>query len=249
MERKLIKFRCASGRLAVVLATMSGRLWPKPRRKYGHYGPADRWRKTIKRCSKKCRHCGRSLAAADSPAPAIAGPGAQDNARRSSKIASTNWLKPRWKPRKNFPSALPAWRSSTLPSMDATTEMWKTPCRILDSRRIHRRRHAAAKHARAACSTARRLSGRKNQRIAVHGFLWRLHHVARSPGAIAHRRHNIDWNNTSLMLGQDKPIISPRDPDSLAQVGFSPLTGAGICGFGSRRCAWSSASLWAKTPD
>ena len=38
---------------------------------------------------------------------------------------------------------------------------------------------------------------------------------------------NIDWKNTSVMFGQDKPIISPRNPDSLAQVGFSPLTGAG----------------------
>ena len=38
---------------------------------------------------------------------------------------------------------------------------------------------------------------------------------------------NIDWKNTSLMFGQDKPIISPRDPDSLAQVGYSPLSGAG----------------------
>jgi hypothetical protein len=38
---------------------------------------------------------------------------------------------------------------------------------------------------------------------------------------------NLDWTNTSIMFGQDKPIISPRDPDSLAQVGYSPLTGAG----------------------
>jgi hypothetical protein len=38
---------------------------------------------------------------------------------------------------------------------------------------------------------------------------------------------DIDWKNTSVMFGQDKPIISPRDPDSLAQVGYSPLTGAG----------------------
>src|ERR1035438_8855887 len=38
---------------------------------------------------------------------------------------------------------------------------------------------------------------------------------------------NLDWTNTSIMVGQDKPIISPRDPDSLAQVGYSPLTGAG----------------------
>jgi hypothetical protein len=29
------------------------------------------------------------------------------------------------------------------------------------------------------------------------------------------------------MIGQDKPLISPRDPDSLAQVGLSPLTAAG----------------------
>jgi len=38
---------------------------------------------------------------------------------------------------------------------------------------------------------------------------------------------NLDWTNTSVMIGQDKPLISPRDPDSLAQVGVSPLTGAG----------------------
>lgn len=38
---------------------------------------------------------------------------------------------------------------------------------------------------------------------------------------------NLDWTNTSIMFGQDKPIISPRDPESLAQVGYSPLTGAG----------------------
>src|SRR5450755_1453184 len=38
---------------------------------------------------------------------------------------------------------------------------------------------------------------------------------------------NLDWTNTSILFGQDKPIISPRDPESLAQVGVSPLTGAG----------------------
>ena len=37
----------------------------------------------------------------------------------------------------------------------------------------------------------------------------------------------IDWKNTSIVAGQDKPIISPREPDSLAQVQVSPLTGAG----------------------
>lgn len=37
----------------------------------------------------------------------------------------------------------------------------------------------------------------------------------------------VDWKNTSISFGQDKPLIAPRDPDSLAQVGVSPLTGAG----------------------
>jgi len=37
----------------------------------------------------------------------------------------------------------------------------------------------------------------------------------------------LDWTNTIVTVGQEKPIISPRDPDSFAQVGVSPLTGAG----------------------
>ena len=35
------------------------------------------------------------------------------------------------------------------------------------------------------------------------------------------------WKNTTVTFGQDKPIISPREPNSLAQMGVSPLTGAG----------------------
>ena len=35
------------------------------------------------------------------------------------------------------------------------------------------------------------------------------------------------WKNTTLGLAFDKPILSPREPDSLAQVGVSPLTAAG----------------------
>lgn len=38
---------------------------------------------------------------------------------------------------------------------------------------------------------------------------------------------NLDWKTTKLMVGIDKPIFNPRDPTSLAQVGISPLTGAG----------------------
>lgn len=37
----------------------------------------------------------------------------------------------------------------------------------------------------------------------------------------------IDWKNQSFLVGQDKPIISPREPNSLAQVGESPLTASG----------------------
>ncbi len=35
------------------------------------------------------------------------------------------------------------------------------------------------------------------------------------------------WANTTLTFALDKPIIAPREPDSLAQVGVSPLTAAG----------------------
>jgi len=37
----------------------------------------------------------------------------------------------------------------------------------------------------------------------------------------------VDWKNSTVTVGQDKPIIAPRDPDSLSQVAFSPLTSAG----------------------
>ncbi|MBM3773987.1 MAG: hypothetical protein FJW37_02380 [Acidobacteria bacterium] len=37
----------------------------------------------------------------------------------------------------------------------------------------------------------------------------------------------VDWKSRSLMVGQEKPLISLREPNSLAQVGVSPLTNAG----------------------
>ena len=37
----------------------------------------------------------------------------------------------------------------------------------------------------------------------------------------------VDWPSRTLMVGQDKPIFSPRNPDSLAQVGVAPLAGSG----------------------
>ncbi len=38
---------------------------------------------------------------------------------------------------------------------------------------------------------------------------------------------SIDWTNRSFSVGQDKPLISPYQPDSLAEVGIPPLSGAG----------------------
>jgi uncharacterized protein YoxC len=38
---------------------------------------------------------------------------------------------------------------------------------------------------------------------------------------------SLDWANRSFTVGQDKPIIAPYQPDSLAEVGIPPLAGAG----------------------
>jgi hypothetical protein len=35
------------------------------------------------------------------------------------------------------------------------------------------------------------------------------------------------WKNTTITAGQDKPIVAPREPTSLAQVGVAPLSAAG----------------------
>jgi hypothetical protein len=37
----------------------------------------------------------------------------------------------------------------------------------------------------------------------------------------------VDWKSRSILMGLEKPIFNPREPSSLAQVGISPLTGAG----------------------
>jgi len=38
---------------------------------------------------------------------------------------------------------------------------------------------------------------------------------------------SLDWANRSFSVGQDKPLISPYQPDSLAEVGVPSLAGAG----------------------
>jgi len=40
-------------------------------------------------------------------------------------------------------------------------------------------------------------------------------------------RMDIDWGSTSLMVGQDKSILSPREPNSLASVGYPALSDSG----------------------
>jgi hypothetical protein len=37
----------------------------------------------------------------------------------------------------------------------------------------------------------------------------------------------LDWEKTSLVIGQRPPLVSPLNPDSIAAVWFPPLTGAG----------------------
>ena len=37
----------------------------------------------------------------------------------------------------------------------------------------------------------------------------------------------VDWKTRTIAAGLEKPIFNPREPSSLAQVGISPLTGAG----------------------
>lgn len=38
---------------------------------------------------------------------------------------------------------------------------------------------------------------------------------------------SLDWPNRTFSVGQDKPLIAPYQPDSLAEVGVPPLAGAG----------------------
>jgi hypothetical protein len=66
----------------------------------------------------------------------------------------------------------------------------------------------------------------------VHGFINMDFYGASSDsygGSFRIRTAGIEfnWANTTIMVGQDKPLIAPREPNSLAQVWVAPLTGAG----------------------
>lgn len=48
-----------------------------------------------------------------------------------------------------------------------------------------------------------------------------------APARLRTANITMDWATRSLMIAQEKPLISPRDPNSLSFVGVSPLTSSG----------------------
>lgn len=63
----------------------------------------------------------------------------------------------------------------------------------------------------------------------VHGSVFMDFFAGANNQALRIRTASIDiqWKTRSIMAGLEKPIFNPREPTSLAQVGISPLTGAG----------------------
>ncbi|HTS66609.1 MAG TPA: hypothetical protein VMH28_31515 [Candidatus Acidoferrales bacterium] len=63
----------------------------------------------------------------------------------------------------------------------------------------------------------------------VHGSIYMDFFAGATNSAMRIRTASIglDWNSRSVAAGLEKPIFNPREPSSLAQVGISPLTGAG----------------------
>ena len=63
----------------------------------------------------------------------------------------------------------------------------------------------------------------------VHGSIYMDFFAGANNSAFRVRTASIqiDWKSRSIAAGLEKPIFNPREPSSLAQVGISPLTGAG----------------------
>jgi hypothetical protein len=63
----------------------------------------------------------------------------------------------------------------------------------------------------------------------VHGSIYMDFFAGANNNALRIRTATIqvDWKTRSIAAGLEKPIFNPREPSSLAQVGISPLTGAG----------------------
>ena len=149
----------------------------------------------------------------------------EEQARHSASSASRSRRRPRWRPRRNFPSASPAWRCST-----PSRTRGRAAGRITRGRGRHR------PGARPAATVRQTIIGLE---FGGPQAIWGGKVTARStwissPAARTTRRSRlrtgsieIDWKDRSVMAGLEKPIFNPREPSSLAQVGISPLTGAG----------------------
>jgi hypothetical protein len=63
----------------------------------------------------------------------------------------------------------------------------------------------------------------------VHGSIYADFFAGANNNAMRIRTASIqaDWKTRAIAVGLEKPIFNPREPSSLAQVGVSPLTGAG----------------------
>ena len=52
-----------------------------------------------------------------------------------------------------------------------------------------------------------------------------------------------DWENTSVIAGQDTLFLAPLSPTSIATLAVPAFAYSGISGAGHRKCAWSIVSL------
>lgn len=64
---------------------------------------------------------------------------------------------------------------------------------------------------------------------AVHGSVFMDFFAGATNQTLRIRTASVDiqWKSRTVMVGIEKPIFNPREPASLAQVGISPMTGAG----------------------
>ena len=57
---------------------------------------------------------------------------------------------------------------------------------------------------------------------------------------------SFEWANRTFSVGQDQPLISPYQPDSLTEVGYRRSRARGIFGYGYRKRAMRNACVWAQ---
>ena len=128
-----------------------------------------------------------------------------------------------------LPLRSPAWPCSTPTSTDATTVARRTPP---SPRSPPAMRPAAARCARAfsawPMTARRRCSARRSADALNLDFFGGSRRFAGSPAAIAHRHHLARLEPTPAFCSvRTSPSFRRAIPTSFAQVGVSPLTGAG----------------------